>query len=88
MLVLFCFFNMRMWRKLIECLTHIIIQIFMVLSNLVSLSLYKILLFSRKYMLNLKVKREFDVTWDDRWHYPLFTRNQYFRVGLGIYIEK
>lgn len=28
----------------------------------------------RKYMLNLKVKRDYDMFWDDRWHFPLFTR--------------
>jgi len=41
----------------------------------------------RKYMLNLKVKREFDVTWDDRWHYPLFTRGgpywQYVKIPFS-----
>lgn len=38
----------------------------------------------RKYMLNLHVYREFDLTWGDRWHYPLYTRGgpywQYVKI--------
>ena len=28
----------------------------------------------RKYMINIQVKRDFDLLWNDRWHYPLYTR--------------
>jgi len=28
----------------------------------------------RKYMINVKVFREYDMHWDDRYHYPLYTR--------------
>merc|ERR1719222_378580 len=38
----------------------------------------------RKYMINLKVKRDFDILWNDRWHYPLYTRGgpywQYVKI--------
>ena len=38
----------------------------------------------RKYMLNLQVKRDFDILWNDRWHYPLYTRGgpywQYVKI--------
>jgi len=38
----------------------------------------------RKYMINLQVKRDFDILWNDRWHYPLFTRGgpywQYVKI--------
>jgi len=38
----------------------------------------------RKYMLNMQVKRDFDVLWNDRWHYPLYTRGgpywQYVKI--------
>jgi len=41
----------------------------------------------RKYMINLKVKRDYDMTWDDRWHYPLFTRGgpywQYVKIPFS-----
>ena len=38
----------------------------------------------RKYMLNMQVKRDFDILWNDRWHYPLYTRGgpywQYVKI--------
>eukprot|EP00090_Calanus_glacialis_P019311 TRINITY_DN29690_c0_g1_i1.p1 TRINITY_DN29690_c0_g1~~TRINITY_DN29690_c0_g1_i1.p1 ORF type:complete len:384 (-),score=133.76 TRINITY_DN29690_c0_g1_i1:61-1212(-) len=38
----------------------------------------------RKYMLNVQVKRDFDILWNDRWHYPLYTRGgpywQYVKI--------
>ena len=38
----------------------------------------------RKYMLNIQVKRDFDILWNDRWHYPLYTRGgpywQYVKI--------
>jgi len=38
----------------------------------------------RKYMLNMQVKRDFDLLWNDRWHYPLYTRGgpywQYVKI--------
>jgi len=38
----------------------------------------------RRYILNLQVKREFDVLWNDRWHYPIYTRGgpywQYVKI--------
>jgi len=41
----------------------------------------------RKYLINLKIKRDYDVTWDDRWHYPLFTRGgphwQYVKIPFS-----
>lgn len=41
----------------------------------------------RKYMINLKVKRDYDMIWDDRWHYPLFTRGgpywQYVKIPFS-----
>lgn len=41
----------------------------------------------RKYMLNMKLKRDYDLTWDDRFHYPLFTRGgpywQYVKIPFS-----
>jgi len=41
----------------------------------------------RTYMLNLNIQRDFDITWDDRYHYPLFTRGgpywQYVKIPFG-----
>jgi len=41
----------------------------------------------RKYMINLKIKRDFDIAWDDRWHYPLYTRGgpywQYVKIPFS-----
>ena len=38
----------------------------------------------RKYMINIQVKRDFDLLWNDRWHYPLYTRGgpywQYVKI--------
>jgi len=38
----------------------------------------------RKYLINLQVKREIDILWNDRWHYPLYTRGgpywQYVKI--------
>lgn len=38
----------------------------------------------RKYMLNVQVKRDFDILWNDRWHYPIYTRGgpywQYVKI--------
>jgi len=38
----------------------------------------------RRYMLNIQVKRDFDILWNDRWHYPIYTRGgpywQYVKI--------
>ncbi len=43
---------------------------------------------TRKYLLNLKVKRDLDITWDDRWHYPLYTRNQKIKFSFHLFRQK
>eukprot|EP00088_Acartia_fossae_P023675 TRINITY_DN2469_c0_g1_i1.p1 TRINITY_DN2469_c0_g1~~TRINITY_DN2469_c0_g1_i1.p1 ORF type:complete len:388 (-),score=74.90 TRINITY_DN2469_c0_g1_i1:186-1349(-) len=44
----------------------------------------------RKYNINLKVKRDFDMTWDDRWVYPMYTRGgpywQYVKIPFSKFI--
>jgi len=44
----------------------------------------------RKYLINLKCKQEYDITWDDRWHYPLYTRGgpywQYVKIPFSKFI--
>jgi len=38
----------------------------------------------RKYLFNIQVKRDFDILWSDRWHYPVYTRGgpywQYVKI--------
>jgi len=44
----------------------------------------------RKYLLNIQVKRDFDIIWNDRWSYPLFTRGgpywQYVKIPWSKFL--